>query len=221
MYLETSPSFPNTSYIITPELIPFGPNGGLASFWYHMYGSAVTNLTVDACVGTVCAEVMRIEGQQHSSMTAPWTYTSVNLPPGTDVVRWGGYKASSGITYQGDMAVDTIQIGPRSGVATPPPTASPTVAAPVANFACTFNDVANANDGCGMTFTNLWGVDSGGGAGQVRTHPVPPRSAPPPILPWDQCSPQTVLKLTASCLAFRSAHSRSSTFRGRAQLRRR
>jgi hypothetical protein len=106
MYLETSSGRRNDkSYLFSP---PLNPGMHSMSFFYHMHGQTMGTMTVEATTnGQKWTTVWQRTGQQHSGQKDQWLGTGVTLPPGTRRVRFGGTK---GVSWQGDMAIDTINI---------------------------------------------------------------------------------------------------------------
>ncbi|NPA42572.1 MAG: hypothetical protein GXO27_00890, partial [Chlorobi bacterium] len=77
------------------------------SFYYHMYGSGMGTLALEAYDGTDWTEVWSISGQQQDSSDAAWKQGKAYVPTNTVKIRFKGIRGSS---YAGDMAVDYIVI---------------------------------------------------------------------------------------------------------------
>eukprot|EP01047_Picozoa_sp_COSAG01_P016494 COSAG01_NODE_846_length_13141_cov_4.222205_5_plen_2539_part_01 len=102
MFLETSSGRLNdASYLNSPTL----SNVKTLTMYYHMYGSTMGTLSVEAFASGVWRTLWSKKGQQTSTQTGAWKPASVSLPVGTIRVRIKGTKGSS---YMGDMAVDSI-----------------------------------------------------------------------------------------------------------------
>jgi hypothetical protein len=80
-----------------------------------MFGAEIDSLTVEECVGSVCAPVFRRTGQQQTSAAAPWTQATVEISPGTTTVRWIVTDPFADTSQGGDVSIDEIRI-----VSTPP-----------------------------------------------------------------------------------------------------
>lgn len=87
-----------------------------------MFGATIGTLQVQICAGSTCTTAWNRTGQQHTSLTDPWTLASINLPASTTSVRW---VATRGTSFTGDISIDTILIAPGPVPLTPSPTAAP------------------------------------------------------------------------------------------------
>jgi hypothetical protein len=130
-HLETSTITgltPAASLLTTPVLPAFPANGGILSFYYHMFGATTGSLSVSSCTASgACTVLWLVSGQQQNASNAPWLMRLVNLPSTTQTVQWSGTKGTS---FTGDLAVDSIVIG--QGNTLPPSTApTPLRACPV------------------------------------------------------------------------------------------
>jgi len=109
-FMETSSpsSTGNISYLTSP-CANFGNAGAVVmKFWYHMYGSTMGTLEVEQKVGgTWVTTGWSKTGQQHTSMTDPWTEAVISINPAADGIRFKGIAGSS---YYSDMAIDDITI---------------------------------------------------------------------------------------------------------------
>jgi hypothetical protein len=102
MYLETSNGRTgDASYLLSPRLSSVHS----MSFYYHMHGTSMGLLSIEASVRGHWRIVWSKQGQQQMSQSASWTHADVGLPSGTTRVRIKGTKGNS---YTGDMSVDTI-----------------------------------------------------------------------------------------------------------------
>jgi hypothetical protein len=105
MFLETSPgSTGDLSYLTSPS---FTGKSSL-TFYYHMYGSAMGTLSVQALAHGSWSTMWSISGQQQNSQSAAWLSHTNSLSSDITQVRFSGEKGSS--NYYGDMAVDNIAI---------------------------------------------------------------------------------------------------------------
>jgi hypothetical protein len=76
------------------------------SFWYHMYGSSTGSISVDILVDGVWTEIFIKSGEQGSS----WLNGTANLIPYVGKTVIFRFKALTGNSYLGDMAIDDITI---------------------------------------------------------------------------------------------------------------
>eukprot|EP01047_Picozoa_sp_COSAG01_P017191 COSAG01_NODE_904_length_12843_cov_83.351146_2_plen_2267_part_00 len=115
VYLETSGGNKgDVSYLESPARLAAAKVRSM-SFYYHMYGASMGSLSVEARVnGTWAATGWSLKGNQHTSDSAPWTQVAVNLPMGTNQVR---FKGTDGISWTGDMAIDSVQFSISSATA--------------------------------------------------------------------------------------------------------
>ena len=115
VYMETSQSSnpPNTQ-LITP-CIDFGNLNGCISleFFYHKFGASMGNLRIDVDTGSNSSAwwngYVVIPGSTHSSQSAPWTKSIVDLTPfAGQLIRLRFTGTRVGAT--GDMAIDDLRI---------------------------------------------------------------------------------------------------------------
>jgi len=81
----------------------------MLEFYYHMYGSYMGKLYVQASDGTTWNTVDSLIGQQQTSENAPWSIKRIVLPGYTGIlqVRFLGVRGSD---YEGDMSIDDITV---------------------------------------------------------------------------------------------------------------
>eukprot|EP01047_Picozoa_sp_COSAG01_P070816 COSAG01_NODE_10834_length_2071_cov_16.713489_1_plen_637_part_10 len=106
----------DTSYFTSPVF----SNMKTMTFWYHMAGSAMGSLSVEA-YGT-SRKWQRLwlkSGPQQSAQTSSWLQAAVSLPAGTSQVRFVGRR---GPNWSSDMAIDDVMFS--LAPATPPPPAA-------------------------------------------------------------------------------------------------
>ncbi|MBN1788387.1 MAG: hypothetical protein JW806_08330 [Sedimentisphaerales bacterium] len=120
VYFETSSGYANiagdTAYLEGPDIE--GVNRQL-SFYYHMYGAHIGTLYVDVYNGVWNEGVWSISGQQHDYPEDPYTRAIVDLSGfiGTIRIRFRAVAAGG---YQGDIAIDDIEIVEDLTDTTPP-----------------------------------------------------------------------------------------------------
>lgn len=119
-HIETTYGTSYSSSILTTPPLNL-PSGGSLSYYYHMYGHAIGQLSVSTCAGNICTVQQNLIGQQQTAMNASWRQVFVSLPAGTTSVYW---NATKGTSYTGDISIDTINIVQ----GTAPPSVSPTSA---------------------------------------------------------------------------------------------
>lgn len=83
-------------------------NQAQLSFWYHMYGSSIGTLHVDAFVdGRWDLDVMpEIAGEQGNA----WQSASVDLSAYAGKIIFVRFRATTGGSYRGDLAIDDINL---------------------------------------------------------------------------------------------------------------
>ena len=127
MYAETS--VPNTNGktfgLVTPSIDPLDVvNNFSASFRYHMFGWDCGELKIqystDSAFGTATdlvtnwdgTSAISIAGQQQASAVAPWKLATVDLNSfkGTETPIYLRFLYTSGITHEGDVAIDDVNI---------------------------------------------------------------------------------------------------------------
>lgn len=116
-YLYTEASSPAVSgevtNLISPCIaIPSGANHQL-SFWYHMYGVDITGLHVDIYYnGAWVNDIYTITGQQQTSNNSAWLLATKPLTSYAGSTIQIRFRVIRGGSYQGDVAIDDIAIGP-------------------------------------------------------------------------------------------------------------
>lgn len=81
--------------------------GGKIEFYYHMYGSGINELKVQAFNGSSWSDIFTKSGQQHTSSSEAYTKAEAIFPDGTTKLRFVGIRGSN---FEGDIAIDTIDI---------------------------------------------------------------------------------------------------------------
>ncbi len=123
------------TYLISPCLDLSVMTDPQISFWYHMFGSTIDTLYLDALVNGVWIEdIYHLGGQQTATQSSPWQQATVNLSAYTNADRIR-FRARRGSSYLGDIAIDDINI-----YQTP-------------NNDISVNAWINPNTGCGLTTT--------------------------------------------------------------------
>lgn len=81
------------------------------SFWYHMYGSNIGTLYIEANTGTGFVVIDSIVGQQQTAKADPWRQKSINLSAyrtGFVTIRFRAIKGSTGSNAM--FAIDDINV---------------------------------------------------------------------------------------------------------------
>ncbi|HFE63304.1 MAG TPA: choice-of-anchor D domain-containing protein, partial [Caldithrix sp.] len=116
IYLFTeasSGSLGDSAFVYTPPFDLSPLTNPVMEFWYHMFGSDMGELHVDALVGgSWVNDIMTpLIGQQQGSQTDPWLKKTVDLSTyagQTISLRFRSYRGSS---FAGDMAIDDFHMG--------------------------------------------------------------------------------------------------------------
>ena len=81
------------------------------NFWYHMYGEDIDTLAIDiATGGSWNYNAETIVGEQHSSISDPWTMHTIDLTSysSADSIQ---FRVIRGADYKGDVSIDDIAFG--------------------------------------------------------------------------------------------------------------
>ncbi|WP_282081299.1 M20/M25/M40 family metallo-hydrolase [Aquimarina algiphila] len=117
IYVEASGNgtgFPNKRAILTSPCFDFsGLSTATLSFQYHMLGSAVGSLSVEASTdsGTTWTSIFSKSGSQGSN----WNIATVNLDAYTGGEVQLRFNALTGNSWQGDIVIDDIKMSETSG----------------------------------------------------------------------------------------------------------
>jgi len=110
VYMRTSLGYANTAgnnaILESPVIYGFGR---VLTFYYHMYGVHIGTLNVDVYDGTWHYGVWSVSGQQHASISQPYTQVLVNLSDfsGPIKIRFRAVAVGGGF---GDIAIDQIEV---------------------------------------------------------------------------------------------------------------
>lgn len=140
VYIETSGSFRKQGEIaqlVSEHLQP--TSAKCLSFWYHMYGAGVGNLTVYTQVGKQQPVAAWSLGGNQNNI---WRLASVNLVASAEFTVM--IEATHGGNYTGDIAIDDIRVLSRSCATTTPTPSTTAVTVPGSTprpfMKCTFDD---------------------------------------------------------------------------------
>lgn len=110
VYLETSPGYANlagnSTILGSPVIKGFAR---ILTFYYHMYGVDTGTLNVDVYDGTWHTAEWSLSGQQHTSVSQPYTQVLVDLRRFTGPIQIRIRAAAAG-GPRGDMAIDEIEV---------------------------------------------------------------------------------------------------------------
>ncbi|MFC1732889.1 GEVED domain-containing protein [candidate division KSB1 bacterium] len=112
MYTEASSCYSKTAILESPFLNIDTLLKPMVAFYYHMYGSTMGSLHLDAYKnGTWYNDVFVISGQQHNSSTAPWTKAEIDISMYKSDSAKIRFRGITGSNYYSDMAIDDVQLG--------------------------------------------------------------------------------------------------------------
>ena len=118
VFMETSsPAQEYDASLLTYSGMP--PNPRSVAFHYHMLGSGIGSLALEAFTASGWASIWYKRGQQSSV----WLQTVAYLPTGTTQLRFVGVR---GNTWSGDVALDAITVSWATSAPTGSPSHSPT-----------------------------------------------------------------------------------------------
>ncbi|NJN77896.1 MAG: hypothetical protein HC803_05830 [Saprospiraceae bacterium] len=112
LYIETSGGSTNQgcqydeAQALTPCINLSSATKPELAFWYHMYGSSTGSISVDILVDGVWKEVFTKSGEQGNM----WIKGTANLIPYVGKTVIFRFRALTGGSFQGDMAIDDITV---------------------------------------------------------------------------------------------------------------
>ncbi len=117
MYLETTGGSAGQADTLTSPSIDLTSANSAARllFQYHMYGADIGTLSVEVSDdgGATWTSIWSQTGQQQTSDSDPWLIASPDMTPYTGsmvMLRFIGTKGTGGLGYEGDMAIDLVQV---------------------------------------------------------------------------------------------------------------
>ncbi|MGB3590267.1 MAG: choice-of-anchor J domain-containing protein [Nonlabens sp.] len=117
LYVEASDG-PSGSIanIFTPTIDISALTNPELSFYYHMYGSAITYLDVAVSTdnGSTYTSVVNLVGEQQADNDSDWLEQRVDLTPyagGTVIFRLQSEKFTGASVFNGDVAIDDFSVG--------------------------------------------------------------------------------------------------------------
>lgn len=104
----------NTTSLTTPQI----------EFYYHMFGSAITELALEAynTSTTKWDTIFSLQGQQQTANNSPWQKGVVSLSSVSSnnlQLRFANSKGAGTFAYEGDVALDDITVGEQPACSTP------------------------------------------------------------------------------------------------------
>ena len=109
-YIEASTTNIGPAILTTPLIDVSALTAPMVQFYYHMNGTAMGDLAVEAWDGATWNVVDNINGQQQAAQADPWLLRTIYLPTYTGVIQIRFIATGSGITQYGDMSIDDISI---------------------------------------------------------------------------------------------------------------
>lgn len=103
MYVEASyPNFPSKQFVLESPVLALAPQCHL-SFWYHMYGSSIGSLTLNAATssGSSAVSLWTRSGNQGNT----WQSATVMVPQDATKLQ---FDAVTGSSWSSDIAIDDI-----------------------------------------------------------------------------------------------------------------
>ena len=105
----------DTAVLRSPIIDLTGLSTPALSFYYHMYGQAITSLEVGVSTdnGATFTNVLSIVGQQQTDDLDPWIEQVVNLSAYANqevMISFETMKGSGTLTFEGDVSLDDFRI---------------------------------------------------------------------------------------------------------------
>ena len=115
LFFETSTGGLDTATAITPAIdLTAGGTDAELSFWMHAYGSGIGTLRVGASTSATgpFTELYSWSGQYQANQTDPYYQVGVNMASYVGQMVYVSFtyeRGTSGVSYEGDLAIDLIQ----------------------------------------------------------------------------------------------------------------
>ncbi|MDA8670451.1 T9SS type A sorting domain-containing protein, partial [Flavobacteriales bacterium] len=115
LFFETSTGGLDTATAITPAIdLTAGGTDAELSFWMHAHGSGIGTLRVGASTSATgpFTELYSWSGQYQANQTDPYYQVGVNMASYVGQMVYVSFtyeRGTSGVSYQGDIAIDLIQ----------------------------------------------------------------------------------------------------------------
>lgn len=97
----------DTAFLQSPCLDMSSLNLPVLEYYYHMYGSDIASLIVQADIAGVWQQIDIINGQQQTGTTDPYVMRRALIPATAEAIRFAVVRGSS---FDGDVALDDIRI---------------------------------------------------------------------------------------------------------------
>jgi hypothetical protein len=115
LFFETSTGGLDTATAVTPAIdLTAGGTDAELSFWMHAHGSGIGTLRVGASTSATgpFTELYSWSGQYQANQTDPYYQVGVNMASYVGQMVYVSFtyeRGTSGVSYQGDLAIDLIQ----------------------------------------------------------------------------------------------------------------
>ncbi|MCD4698803.1 MAG: hypothetical protein K8S16_21435, partial [Bacteroidales bacterium] len=113
LYAESS-NAGTYAYVYSPGYDLTGLTNTTIKFWYHMYGGTMGELHLDISADGGANWTNDITtaliGQQHTSMTDPWSSRTVDISAYNGETVYFRFRGKRGTSYTGDMAIDDFSV---------------------------------------------------------------------------------------------------------------
>jgi hypothetical protein len=115
LFFESSTGGLDTATAVTPAIdLTTGSSDAELSFWMHAYGTGIGTLRVGASTSATgpFTELYSWTGEYQSGNADPWYQVGVNMASYVGQMVYVSFtyeRGSTGVSYQGDLAIDLIQ----------------------------------------------------------------------------------------------------------------
>ncbi len=111
MYTEASNSGSVDAQMLSPMIDLSGLTQPALYFWYHMYGSTMSDLNVDIYDGTTWhMSVFSLSGEQQSADTDPWLEAGIPLQSFIGQTIQIRFRGTRGSNFYGDLSIDDVKV---------------------------------------------------------------------------------------------------------------
>ena len=111
MFTETSVGSTGDTYeLISPCVLLTGLTDPRFSFWYHMFGDNMGDLSVRAVGNNIDSLLVTISGQQQTAETDPWKRQILDLTPFKDSTIHFVFTGVRGNGFESDISIDDIEL---------------------------------------------------------------------------------------------------------------
>ena len=111
MYTETSSGAQGDTFeLITPCVTLSGLTDPRLSFWYHMFGVNMGDLSVRVVGNNIDSVMVTLSGPQQNAESDPWKRQIVDLTPFKDSTVHFVFIGIRGSSFQSDMSIDDVEL---------------------------------------------------------------------------------------------------------------